>query len=40
MKAEKMLKAYEQEGDDFVENDHYNSAASVTYNNIGCYYQK
>ena len=23
-----------------VDNDHYNNAASVTYNNIGCYYQK
>lgn len=40
MKAEKLLNAYEQENDDFVANDHYNTAASVTFNNIGCYYQK
>ena len=37
MKAEKMLKQCENQDED---NQEYNNAASITYNNIGWYYQK
>lgn len=39
MRAEKKLHMYEASAD-FVENDQYYNAASITYNNMGCYHQK
>ncbi|CAI2379634.1 unnamed protein product [Moneuplotes crassus] len=37
--AEAKLKEYAG-SEDFIEDNEFNSTASVTYNNIGCYYQK
>jgi hypothetical protein len=37
--AEKKLNNY-KESDNFIENDLFLNAASITYNNLGCYFQK
>lgn len=37
--AESKLNSY-KESENFIENDLFLSAASVTYNNLGCYFQK